>query len=124
MNKSIIACSIIKNKQFVNAIEKGNINYLTENSANLHSINFNNRSALYYAIYYKQYDVIVWLLNNNIPIEFIDLEFTDETSRDMLFNAAQCPSRIKIFLEKDIYNESRKRKNDTDDDFHSKMKCI
>jgi len=76
MNKSIIACSILKNKQFVNAIEKGNINYLTENSTNLHFINVNNRSALYYAIYYKQYDVIVWLLNN-IPIEFIDLEFSD-----------------------------------------------
>jgi hypothetical protein len=123
MHKSIIACSITKNKQLINAIEKGNINYLTENNINSHFININNHSALYYAVYYKQYDVIEWLLNNNIPIEFIDLEFSDETSRHMLFNAKQCPSHIKMFLEKDIVYETRKRKSEVDD-FHSKIICI
>jgi len=125
-NKSIIACSIVKNKQLINAIEKGDINYLIDynTNINLNHLNINNYSALYYAIYYKQYDIIEWLLNNNIPITFIDLEFSDETSRGMLFNAKQCPPHIKIFLEKDIFRESRKRKNEFDDDYYSKVKCI
>jgi len=128
MNKTIIACSIIKNKQYINAIENGNLNYLIDNITQLHLININDKSPLYYAIYYKQYEIIEWLLNNKIAIEFIDLEYSDEIIQNMLVNSFQCPSHIKLFLEKNNDKtdfHSRKRKNENEnDEFHSKIKCI
>ena len=54
--------------------------------------------------------MIEWLLNNNIKIEFQDLEFSDETSRNMLLNAVQCPKHIKLFLELFDSFDYKKRK--------------
>ena len=98
-----------------------NKSYITQNKKENIKPSF---STLYNAIYHKQYDIIEWLLNNNNIIEFIDLEFSDDTSRNMIYNAKHCPPHIKMFLEQHISIESRKRKNDNEKDtYHSKIKC-
>jgi hypothetical protein len=125
INKFIIACSITQNNKFIDNIKNGNLSYFIDNEIKLQKIYMNNKSTLYYAIYYKQYNIIEWLLNNNVKIEFQDLEFSDETSRNMILHATQCPHNIINFIESFDSIDYKKRKNESQhDDYHSKIKCI
>ena len=125
MNKKIVALYYTSNEEYIDNIKNGNLPYFINNK--IVGFTYNGKSLLYYAIYYKQYNIVEWFLSQQCKIEFQDLEFSDETSRILLYNAIQCPSHIKYFLESKMCDGPKewgmhKRKCDpTTDDFHTKV---
>lgn len=115
----------IKKMLIIQNIIDNNVDYF-KNKEILKKINdiyqWNNKTALYYAIEHKKYDIVAILLQNKIPVYEHDLECasSDFTIKQMLYNAPQTPQHIKQLIESELFINNKRKAEDELEGFVNK----